>query len=202
MYKLCCETPFENIFGAPTPAKASARGNLRRRSSANASPTTPLIVDPPPSAVSVGLDSGAEKFCPRSEAEIEALVKEWTPYAHPRAREFFTSPQSMQEALRLIAMGIDRLQDPVLGSDKECVHWFGEVASDGVTSGKPQPAIHVVKPGDEQPTVTYVTRILAFIFSTDESFDKLMRLPKEPFCMECGNELCIHLSHIAVGEPL
>ena len=48
--------------------------------------------------------------------------------------------------------------------------------------------------------ITYVNRILAFIFATDESFTKLMELPKTPFRMWCGNQLCINLAHISLGD--
>lgn len=31
-----------------------------------------------------------------------------------------------------------------------------------------------------QESITYVNRVLAFMFATDDSFEKLMQLPKEP----------------------
>merc|ERR1712129_66367 len=65
---------------------------------------------------------------------------------------------------------------------------------------KPQAVFRLVKPGEEVESVTYINRILSFIFAEEESFELLMRLPKEPFSMNCGNQLCIHLSHISV-EP-
>ena len=55
-----------------------------------------------------------------------------------------------------------------------------------------------VKPGESQESITYVNRVLAFIFATDESFEQLMRLPKEPFRMSCGDQLCVNLAHISL----
>ena len=49
-----------------------------------------------------------------------------------------------------------------------------------------------------RPGITYVNRVLAFIFATDESFDQLMRLPKEPFKMSCSDQLCVNLAHISL----
>ena len=50
---------------------------------------------------------------------------------------------------------------------------------------------------ESKESITYVNRVLAFMFATDESFVKLMALPKLPFKMCCGNQLCINLSHIS-----
>jgi len=59
-----------------------------------------------------------------------------------------------------------------------------------------QAVFHLVKPGESKETVTYINRILSFAFAAEESFEWLMRLPKEPFKMSCGNQLCIHIAHI------
>jgi hypothetical protein len=60
-----------------------------------------------------------------------------------------------------------------------------------------QAALRLVKPSETSESVTFVNRLLAFIFATDESFDKLMQLPKEPFKMICGDQLCTNLRHIS-----
>ena len=36
-------------------------------------------------------------------------------------------------------------------------------------------------PGESVESVTFVNRVLPFIFADDESFEELMQLPKEPF---------------------
>jgi len=61
-----------------------------------------------------------------------------------------------------------------------------------------QAVMQMVKPAEHEESMTYINRILTFIFAADESFDSLMRVPmKEPFTMTCGNQLCINLLHVS-----
>lgn len=133
-------------------------------------------------------------FTPRTDEEVTAVIREWEQYAHPRAKEFFSSPEMLHEVLTQLAKGIDRNDDPVLGPDEKCVFWYGDVTKDDL-----QAAIRMVKPGEQQESVTYVNRVLAFVFATDDSFEQLMKLPKEPFKMSCGDQLCVHLAHISLA---
>ncbi|KAF4731819.1 hypothetical protein FOZ62_018656, partial [Perkinsus olseni] len=119
----------------------------------------------------------------------------WEQYVHPRAREFFQTHDRLTESLMSIARNIHYTDDPILGGDS-CVYWYGDVTKDVPE----QAALRLVKPGEDVESVTYVNRLLAFIFATDESFEKLMRLPKEPFKMVCGDQLCVNLKHIG-AEP-
>merc|ERR1712113_713150 len=107
---------------------------------------------------------------------------------------FFTSPDMLTEVLKQLAEGTDREDDPVLGEDR-CVFWYGDVTKEDT-----QAAIRMVKPGESTESVTYVNRVLAFIFATDESFERLMKLPKEPFKMSCGDQLCVHLAHVSLAD--
>lgn len=134
------------------------------------------------------------EFQKRTPAEIKALVQEWSDYAHPRAREFFPDSDTLEKVLEQLAKGINRTDDPVLGQNESCVHWYGDVTKDDS-----QAALKMVKPGDNQESITYVNRVLAFIFATDESFDLLSKLPKEPFKMSCGDQLCVNLAHISLS---
>jgi len=133
-------------------------------------------------------------FQARSEEEVRAAIKQWEQYAHPRSKEFFSSPEMLEEVLTQLARGIDKNDDPVLGADEKCVYWYGDVTKDDL-----QAAIRMVKPGESEESVTYVNRVLAFIFATDDSFEQLMKLPKEPFKMSCGDQLCVHLAHISLA---
>lgn len=54
----------------------------------------------------------------------------------------------------------------------------------------------MVKPGESSESSTYVNRLLVFIFATPESFEQSLRLPKQPFKMACGDQLCVNLHHI------
>jgi len=130
----------------------------------------------------------------------------------------------LEQVLATIAAHIDKDDDPVNGSHERCVVWRGDVMrgdtyipAQDVTenvdvvpwqepltggtrdhSSAMQAVFRLVKPGEDQETVTYINRILSFAFASEESFELLMRLPKEPFRMRCGNQLCIHIGHISV----
>jgi len=132
----------------------------------------------------------------------------------------------LEQVLATIAAHIDKDDDPVYGSHERCVVWRGDVMQgntyipaqdvtenvDIVPWQEPltgstrdylsatQAVFRLVKPGEDKETVTHINRILSFAFAADESFELLMRLPKEPFRMSCGNQLCIRIGHIFV-EP-
>lgn len=61
------------------------------------------------------------------------------------------------------------------------------------------PCIGIAKPGGAgAKSQTFVNRILAYVFASDESFDKLQKLPKDPLKMSCGNKSCVSLAHVDV----
>mmetsp|Transcript_8050 Transcript_8050/g.22232 ORF Transcript_8050/g.22232 Transcript_8050/m.22232 type:complete len:175 (-) Transcript_8050:259-783(-) len=169
----CCS---ENVFGWLMPERQVAARPPRVA-------TTPLCV------------RDVAAFEARQEDEIENLIKEWEQYAHPRAAEFFAPPSHLKEVLRHLARGVHRTDDPILGSGDKCVFWYGQLDGDGV-----QAHLRMTRPGEPTESGFCVNRVLAFIFATDESFEVLMRLPKDPFKMCCGNQLCVHLSHISNDE--
>jgi len=126
------------------------------------------------------------------------MVDNWSQYIHPRALEFFPDIDAIRKVLSEVLNFLDRSSDdPVLGSEDKCVHWYGKIAKYNEES---QSVVTIKKPGDTTDTVTYVNRVLPFIFADDESFEELMLLPKEPFTMACGNQLCINLCHISFGR--
>ncbi|CAE7940343.1 unnamed protein product [Symbiodinium sp. KB8] len=173
--RMCSENPFNAMFaGSGKPDKEKEKKKKEKRKSTSR--------------------RDAAAFQARSEEEVVAAVKTWSQYAHPRANDFFSSPEQLEDVLRQLAKGIDKNDDPILGSEERCVYWYGDVTKEDL-----QAAIRMVKPGESAESVTYVNRVLAFIFATDESFDKLMKLPKEPFKMSCGDQLCVHLAHISLA---
>mmetsp|Transcript_149049 Transcript_149049/g.415403 ORF Transcript_149049/g.415403 Transcript_149049/m.415403 type:complete len:182 (+) Transcript_149049:87-632(+) len=176
--RMCSENPFSSLFGQQQQKERDADKKRGKK----------------PSQRKPSSRRNEAIFQPRSEEEIAAVIKEWEQYAHPRAREFFTNPEMLTEVLTQLAKGIDKNDDPVLGSDDKCVYWYGDVTKDDL-----QAAIRMVKPGESAESVTYVNRVLAFIFATDDSFEQLMKLPKEPFKMSCGDQLCVHLAHISLA---
>merc|ERR1712113_1296640 len=175
--RMCSENPFVQLFGQQ---QQKDKEDKKKKKTAG------------PRKASSKRDEAA--FHPRTDDEIKAIIKQWEQYAHPRAREFFTSPEMMEEVLTQLAKGIDRNDDPVLGPEEKCVYWYGDVTKDDL-----QAAIRMVKPGEANESVTYVNRVLAFIFATDDSFEQLMKLPKEPFKMSCRDQLCVHLAHISLA---
>ncbi|KAF4671155.1 hypothetical protein FOZ61_005378 [Perkinsus olseni] len=189
--RMCSEDPCAALFGKRGVNETPKRPDQRTRSERRA----------------------VQNFQPRDEQALKALVKSWEQYVHPRAREFFQTHDRLTESLMSIARNIHYTDDPILGGDS-CVYWYGDVTKDVPE----QAALRLVKPGEvttrfliahtassgdhsqDVESVTYVNRLLAFIFATDESFEKLMRLPKEPFKMVCGDQLCVNLKHIG-AEP-
>ena len=175
--RFCSHIPLGNWLGI-SPAKAGTDSDV----------PVSVTLKPQPSKRQV------DKFERRSPDDVQRLVASWEPYVHPRAREFFPSQEMLVQVLTQIAKGLHKSEDPVLGRESECYHWYGEV-----TKEEPQQAcIRMVKPGESTESTTFVNRVLVFIFATDESFEQLMRLPKEPFRMTCSDQLCVNLSHISV----
>jgi hypothetical protein len=116
----------------------------------------------------------------------------WETYVHPRAREYFTSHEALVVALTTIAKNINADEDPILHSTDECVTWYGPVSD----SNPPQAVLELDDSASGKKP-TFVNRLLAYVFATDESFEALMKLPKAPFVMACGDQLCINVKHIS-----
>jgi len=162
------------------------------------------IVATPPGIATASDDSGlallsfptggatsGQAFDPRTEDNVLALSREWDKFVHPRARDFFATSE-LEDALKLLVRSIDKNQDPVLGPAQECVHWHGDMAEDGL-----QPVVRI-SGGEEE--IAYANRLLAFVFSENAAFEKLMKVPKEPLQMTCGNPCCVHLAHVSLRE--
>jgi hypothetical protein len=124
------------------------------------------------------------------------MVTGWEQFVHPRAREFFPSQEVLMTVLTEIARSVHEESDPVLGGEHDCVFWYGEL---GTGTGPAQAVIRLMKPGETSESVTFVNRVLVFIFATDDSFEQLMKLPKEPFRTICGDQLCVNLNHISTS---
>ncbi|KAF4662791.1 Beta-galactosidase 6 [Perkinsus olseni] len=132
-------------------------------------------------------------FVRRSPEEMKRLVASWDHYVSSRARDFFVTREKLEEVLMMIAKSIHHTEDPILGDDN-CVFWYGEVTKDDN-----QAVIRMVKPTEDSESLTYVNRVMVLIFSSDEAFQHLMTLPKAPFRMACGNQLCVSLHHVALN---
>mmetsp|Transcript_98703 Transcript_98703/g.205748 ORF Transcript_98703/g.205748 Transcript_98703/m.205748 type:complete len:191 (+) Transcript_98703:209-781(+) len=185
--RMCTENPFALLFGEKklpdnSAAGGAASSEARAKEAQKKQAKDPLAIR----------KSRPQQH--RTPAEVEEVIKKWEQCCHARALEYFVSEEVFLSVLRQIATCTSKTEDPILGGGDECVIWYGEA-----TQGSTQAALRVTKPGEEEESITYVNRVLAFIFATDESFQELMKLPREPFVMACGNQLCTNLSHISVA---
>lgn len=184
--RFCSGNPFASLFGFGSINKPGS-GNVKSKAS-----DSPSVSSTCPSTARESRRDTAT-FERRSLEDQKLLINSWDQYVHPRAREFFPSAEMLQSVLLQLAKSLTKDEDAILGDDK-CVYWYGEV-----TKTEPQQAaIRMVKPGESIESVTFVNRVLVFVFATDESFEQLMKLPKAPFKMTCGDQLCVNLNHISM----
>jgi len=134
-------------------------------------------------------------FHARSNEEVKAAVQEWDLYVHQRARDFFGSQDVVEKVLEKIARYTTKDSNPVYGSAERCVLWHGQYTEEAAGQ-KPHAVLEVYKPADGGESNSHVSRVMAFLFASDESFEQLMKLPKDPFSMCCNNQLCVNLAHI------
>eukprot|EP00928_Gymnodinium_smaydae_P089769 TRINITY_DN73680_c0_g1_i1.p1 TRINITY_DN73680_c0_g1~~TRINITY_DN73680_c0_g1_i1.p1 ORF type:complete len:189 (-),score=39.24 TRINITY_DN73680_c0_g1_i1:99-665(-) len=183
--RFCSDSPFSTLFGGADPEEKSHDADVeKRRRNRNK----------PAAASSDASRRNERTFQPRDAEGIQALVEEWMQYTHPRALELFQTEEKLRSVLTSLARGVNKTDDPVLGPDDQCVFWYGDV-----TREDREAALVLVKPGETVESVTYVNRILAFAFATDESFNQLMTLPKRPFRMTCSDQLCVQIAHISMS---
>ncbi|CAD7971771.1 unnamed protein product [Amoebophrya sp. A25] len=196
--RACSENPLDiwaSLFGGGKEEKPSANTVNKAQQPGNKSKTSSKDPKQQPDGTQQqkkGRRNGAI-YKKRTPEEVKKCVEAWEPYAHPRAREFFPTKEMLCNILEHLALGVHNADDPVLGDDTKCVYWYGDV-----TTSDQQAAVTMIKPGEATESITYVNRVLAFIFATDESFEELMRLPKQPFKMSCGDQLCVNLAHISL----
>ncbi|CAJ1339145.1 unnamed protein product [Effrenium voratum] len=124
----------------------------------------------------------------RTEEEVKGVVESWKEFLHERAFGFFPSVEELEAVLASLARNTDAGTDPLEGEDH--VLWRGESSE--------SEAFLYITPESSSPT--YVNRLLAALFVEDEAFARLSTLPKEPFRMSCGNQLCVSLTHITLPE--
>ena len=131
-------------------------------------------------------------FRPRTEAEVNRCVDKWMTVMHPRGREFFEDDKKLRSILRTVATSTAKTSDPIL--QQTCCLWHGDVKAAKDTK---HAAIQLTGPGEEgAPCVTYTSRVLIFLFATDEQLARWMRLPKQPLKMRCNIQRCVSLACI------
>jgi hypothetical protein len=127
------------------------------------------------------------------EQEKRALLHDWSFFVHPRAVDFFGKEEELNKVLQQILENLDVGSDPICGPADQCVLWRGESESNRASESS-HACMKVKKPEGESQV--WVNRVLAFVFASDATFLELMKLPKEPFKMSCGNQLCINTAHM------
>lgn len=175
----CSGNPFSRLFGEPDSPSRAAR-NVR-----NTSDSENL------SFFNVGADEELLQF--PSAADVETTLANWKFFLHQRAKDFFSDDDAVNKVLKELIQNFPKECDPVLGPADACVEWHGpKETKHGM---RPQPVMKVRKPEGEVDA--YVNRILVFMFASDESFEEMLKLPKEPFKMTCGNTLCTNMAHLS-----
>eukprot|EP00933_Yihiella_yeosuensis_P024727 TRINITY_DN19163_c0_g1_i1.p1 TRINITY_DN19163_c0_g1~~TRINITY_DN19163_c0_g1_i1.p1 ORF type:complete len:179 (-),score=27.32 TRINITY_DN19163_c0_g1_i1:295-831(-) len=138
----------------------------------------------------------------RSRAEVRDCVEEWLTKVDPRASAMY-SRQDLQAILFSIAENIHKDSDVFESRTSDlgnrCVKWLGETREDSVKHGTTHAGMMVLKPRAEETTWAWVNRILILLFAPEADFNQYMQLPKEPFKMRCGDQMCVNMSHIACG---
>ena len=184
----CSENPFDSMF-----AKEGGQGRRRADGAAGAP-----VSDADAAKQAANLTKiQSTPWVQRSAAEVETVVATWEEYVHERAyRAMQTNPGMVKELLRQLAQNTDKNgPDPVLEKGmfyNSCVHWHGQYSDDG------HPIVHLKRGDDTQPT--YVNRIMALLFASDEQFAALSAMSKESFPMSCSNNTCVQFKHISAGK--
>nr|CEL64517.1 TPA: hypothetical protein BN1204_004140 [Neospora caninum Liverpool] len=189
--RVCSSSPFASLFGFGS----SSDDDKKKKKRGGSTGTDASYSTSEGESVYTDRYTSQETFEPRSPEEIATLCRAWEYYVHPRAKEFWQTSEARMEILKKIAAGVHRDYDPVLGDDRQCVIWYGDLSEDDHL-----PVIRMVKPGESQESQTYVNRTLVFLYADEESFNELQEKPKKAFTMACGNPMCVNLTHIALDE--
>jgi len=132
-------------------------------------------------------------FWPRSDKEVDAVVKKWAECAHPRARELFKTTTKLEEILTQFAKFTNKTDDLLSGSSERCIHWYGYINEDH------RPALKITVPGETAVRAWDVNYLLVFIFAPDELFEPIHEFPTQLSKMGCDDQLCVHLAHVAIS---
>lgn len=199
--RACSSSPFKTIFGGGGNDGASVARSKGKRAKSEASKTESSAEYTSEGSYTGGASSYTETWTKPSAEELRIKCNAWESFVHPRAKEFWTNSEALQQVLGAIANSVDKDDDPVLADDSDpvemtrCVFWHGEVASDGY------PIIRVRKPGEAEQTATYVTRALVFLYADHNAYEELRgREPKAPFSMACNRPMCVKICHIGLDD--
>ncbi|KAF8822018.1 hypothetical protein IE077_001214 [Cardiosporidium cionae] len=189
--RVCSSFPFDTIFGNREEVSSSSQSTTAATSS-GPKPNKPSVESNIPNKL-YDEQLLASNVNVRSPEEIATVCEAWENYVHPRAKEFWHTSENVQQVLSTIARSIDRGSDPVLGDEDSCVIWRGKTSAEDN-----YPIFPFLKPGESEPSYTYVNRALALIYADEESFVELQQKSQSSLEMACGNKLCVQLTHISL----
>ncbi|EZG83568.1 hypothetical protein GNI_014580 [Gregarina niphandrodes] len=137
------------------------------------------------------------KFERRSEEAIAKMINNWNSMLKPRISDLWPTMgenPDLRDVLRQLLTNTDSRDNP-LAVEPYCVLWYGDV---GIEDGA---AVLRVKEGGET-RLSYVTRILAYIFASNETFELLLKSDTQggPLPMSCDNVRCVNLSHCLIPQ--
>eukprot|EP00933_Yihiella_yeosuensis_P031306 TRINITY_DN2485_c0_g1_i6.p1 TRINITY_DN2485_c0_g1~~TRINITY_DN2485_c0_g1_i6.p1 ORF type:complete len:167 (-),score=33.72 TRINITY_DN2485_c0_g1_i6:1313-1813(-) len=123
-------------------------------------------------------------------AEQTAWVELWKSLLHRRVREMYSEEQ-IDGILYGLASNLEAASAANLceQSNNMCVNWVGVTASG-------QAKTIAAKPDGSGDHSIYVNRLVVLFFADDDVLMQSSSLPKLPFKMSCGNQLCVKLAHI------
>ena len=135
-------------------------------------------------------------FQKRNLEECELLLSEWSNKLHYRVAEAM-EPEVVKNILLQIAEFTGKNKpDPILQKSK-CVKWYGSYFN------KEQPIMYHQRNDSDvnnNPQPIFVNRMLAFLFSDEDTFNTLKKLDKNLFPMRCKRNSCINVWHITEGR--
>lgn len=145
-----------------------------------------------------------QKWQPRNEEEIQALMPVWRSKADPRIERLWPDEVDHWYIFRYVMDYIDRQDDPILAADGEvrvpqpdtplddtdCVIWHGAVDEEG------RPKMTMVI--DDCPVDKDVLRLLLGVFG-DIDVHYLVVL-KDHVDTTCGEKRCVNINHAVMPE--
>ncbi|CDR93870.1 hypothetical protein, conserved [Babesia bigemina] len=186
--RVCSIVPFASFLGLFESDDDDENKHVRKSGGSDCDSTPSAIASETPHSVA---ESEVERDR-RSAEEVAYLVKSWDTYVHERAKAMYKTPAKRYSILASIAKGCGRADDPILGNDVACVRWYGDT-EDG------NPVISYSSTGDAKGKITYVTRMMVFLFADQQSYEIIDKAGCRSFKMACGNRWCINLTHISLA---
>jgi len=135
---------------------------------------------------------------PRSETEVETIVESWTDVLNVRSKRMDDS--AVNYILETIARKTSRGTDCVIGENDDDVYWYGDVNQGRVPCLTfNESPFRTKNYEDNKPVTMEVTRLLAFLFAHNQSYDELVSsIGNSTMELWCHKSRCVKLTHIVL----